>query len=367
MEKEVCDIYKNPMKNLYKSLYHALEKQKSLALATVVDAEGSTPQIPGVSALFSCEGLIEGTLGGGVLEGAAEEKAREAQKEGTNHLFEFDFQDDFSSSSSAVCGGKLKILIQGNPLDHKEVFAQLNLSLVRHNSGVLAALIKKTNQKNFSLARFWIENRDSGIELPSCLNRFEKDIWGVLEKRKPRFFQIKNQKSFSGRRESYLFLEPVVPPLQLVVVGAGHVGKAVSHLGHFLNFEVTVIDDRPEFVNKERIPEADHLIVDNIEEAVRRYPVTEETCIVIVTRGHSYDAQALKECIHSQAGYIGMMGSQRKVQLMKQRFIEKGWATKEQFERIQAPVGIPIQSQTVEEIAVSIAAQLIQIRNKKRG
>lgn len=369
MEKKDCDTYRNSVKNVYKSLHQSLEKRRPLALATVVATEGSTPQTPGASALFSRKGLVEGTLGGGLMEGWVSRQAREALDKKIPLLVGFDLRDDFSSSDSAVCGGKVQTLIDGNPQESREVFARLIQSLNHRQSGVLAVLIQKTKQKNFSLTRFWIEDRDSGIKPPRSLEHLEKDICGVLEKRKPRFFQFQdeNQKPFSGKEENYLFLEPVVPSLQLLIVGAGHVGKALSRLGQFLNFEVTVVDDRPEFANEEQIPEADHFIVEDIERAVRHFPVTKDTFIVIVTRGHSYDAQALKECIHSPAGYIGMMGSQRKVQLMKERFIKEGWSTEDQFERLRAPIGIPIQSQSVEEIAVSIAAQLVKVRNTNWG
>jgi len=131
-----------------------------------------------------------------------------------------------------------------------------------------------------------------------------------------------------------------------------------------LNFEVTVMDDRHEFANKENIPDADHIIVDEIGRAVKNIPLSSDTFLVIVTRGHHHDAEALRECINSDAAYIGMIGSSRKIKLMRQKFLTEGWATSRQFGRVHAPIGIDIGSKTVEEIAISIAAQLVLVRTQ---
>ena len=157
-------------------------------------------------------------------------------------------------------------------------------------------------------------------------------------------------------------LEPVFPPQQLIIAGAGHVGRAVSHQGRLIGFEVTVIDDRAEYANHNNLPDADNIIVRDIGEAMRELEKGPDTYIVIVTRGHSHDAEALRPCIGSEAAYVGMMGSRIKVAKMHEEFIANGWATEEQWKRICTPVGIEIGSQTVEEIAVSIAAQLIVYR-----
>jgi xanthine dehydrogenase accessory factor len=165
-------------------------------------------------------------------------------------------------------------------------------------------------------------------------------------------------------KNSLLFLDPVFPLPQLVIAGAGHVGRALSHLGSLLSFDVTVIDDRPQYANRERLPDADYIIVNDIGQAIRDFPISTDTFIVIVTRGHSQDAEALRPCISSDAAYIGMIGSIRKTELMRKKFLEEGWATLRQFNRVHAPIGVSINSKTVEEIAVSIAAQLIQVRSQ---
>ena len=176
--------------------------------------------------------------------------------------------------------------------------------------------------------------------------------------------EITGKKAPGRTKKNLLFLEPIFPLSHLVIAGAGHVGQAVAHLGRFLNFEVTVVDDRPEFANREKLPDADHIIAGDFDRVFHDFPLTPDTYLVIVTRGHQHDAAVLRQCITSDAAYIGMIGSARKIELMRKRFLEEGWATPYQFDNVYAPIGIPIHSQTVEEIAVSIAAQLILVRRQ---
>ncbi len=121
-----------------------------------------------------------------------------------------------------------------------------------------------------------------------------------------------------GEEASTLFtLEPVFPMPRLLIAGAGHIGKALSHLGRLLDFEVTVIDDRSDFANPLNLPDADHIIVKDIGDAMSEDEKSSDTYIVIVTRGHNDDGKALKPCMDSGAGYIGMIGSRSKVAMMK--------------------------------------------------
>jgi xanthine dehydrogenase accessory factor len=130
-----------------------------------------------------------------------------------------------------------------------------------------------------------------------------------------------------------------------------------------LEYEVIVIDDRSEFANTRNLPDADKIVVNDIGTTLKSLNKHNDTYIVIVTRGHKDDAEALKACIGSGAGYIGMIGSRNKVATMRREFIDNGWATEAQFDLIHAPIGLDIKSKTVQEIAVSIAAEIIQVRN----
>ncbi len=353
------------MKNIYVRLIEGLIEQKPLVLATIVETKGSTPQVPGASALFSSEGLLEGTLGGGLLEADAQRKALRTLKKKSSLLSEFSLKDDISSGDGAICGGKVKILIDAYPEEHRDTFLDLSQSLIKRKPGVLAIFINRISEEEVSLTRYWIERKEKfAAEPEEHLSLFKKEIKRAFSESKPFFLKVKKAIFPEKVKERFLFLEPVFPLPQLVIAGAGHIGQVVTHLGSLLNFEVTVIDDRPEFANKEKLPDADHIIVDEIGKAIQNFPISADTYLVIVTRGHKQDGEALRQCISSEASYIGMIGSTRKIKLMRKKFLEEGWATPCQYDRVCAPVGIDIQSKTVEEIAISIAAQLVLVRSK---
>ncbi|HSQ79097.1 MAG TPA: XdhC family protein, partial [Candidatus Bathyarchaeia archaeon] len=168
-------------------------------------------------------------------------------------------------------------------------------------------------------------------------------------------------------KERMWFIEPVRPLPRLVIAGAGHVGRAVARLGSLLDFSVTVIDDREEFANIANVPDADEIVAADIGEAIKAVEDSPDNYFVIVTRGHQKDAEALRAAIGRPAAYIGMIGSRRKIELMECEFLENGWATKDEWAAVHAPIGLDIGSRTVEEIAVSIAAELVKVRSARLG
>jgi len=343
------------MKNIYSILLNELDKGIPLAIATIVGTKGSTPQVQGVSAIFSENGLVSGTLGGGILEATAQEKASQAIAEKRSLHFEFDLDAGVSDAESAICGGKARILIDADPKKYINIFRNINNSLKKRQPGVLVTMIPEDKTE---ILRYWIEKNTITDSVPEPeLSKHKEEIKKCLEENQ--CYYLKNTYS--------LFIEPIFPIPELIIAGAGHIGQAVSHLSSLLGFEVTVIDDRPEFCNMDKCPDADHLIVENIAKAVQEIPKTPDTYIVIVTRGHQYDSDVLRQCIDSDAAYIGMIGSKRKIRLMRGKFIDEGWSTPSQFDHIHAPIGIEIGSKTVQEIAVSICAQLVLVRNQKTG
>jgi xanthine dehydrogenase accessory factor len=356
------------MRNIYAHLLDKLKDKKPLALATIVETKGSTPQVPGASAFFSSKGLLEGTLGGGLLEADAQRKALKTLKKKVSLLSEFSLKADISEEEGAICGGEVKILIDASPEEHTDAFRDLSQSLFKRKPGILATFINRISEEKVSIFRHWIERKDKlAANQNEPLSFFKEEIKRAFSEGRPFFLKIKKEIFPEKAKERFLFLEPVLPLPQLVIAGAGHIGQVVTHLGSLLNFEVTVIDDRPEFANKEKLPDADHIIVDEIGRAIQNFPVSSDTYLVIVTRGHKHDGVALRQCITSDAAYIGLIGSIRKIKLMRKKFLEEGWATPRQFDRACAPIGIDIRSKTVEEIAVSIAAQLVLVRSQIQG
>jgi xanthine dehydrogenase accessory factor len=164
---------------------------------------------------------------------------------------------------------------------------------------------------------------------------------------------------------SKFFLEAIFPAPRLIIAGAGHIGRTLAQLADMLGFDVTIIDDRQEYANPRKIPEGSHFIVGDIGQEIYNLQKSDDTYVVIVTRGHKDDAEALKACINSGFAYTGMIGSKTKIASMKADFISHGWATPRQWDSIYTPIGVDIKSRTIEEIAISIAAQLILVKNSK--
>ena len=356
------------MKSIYSALSRWLERGEPMAVATIIETRGSTPQIVGASAVFSRQGLLIGTIGGGAVERDAQERAVHCLAERRSLHYQFELQGHDLGAEEAICGGSVSILIDAAPLNHLAEFELLKTSLLCRQAGVLISKFSPAFSNDISISRRWIEERS----LPQSL--LEKDLSVAakaihLSLREGTPQLVRNKES--GEGESLLFVEPLYPLPKLVIAGAGHVGRAVAHLGGLLGFEVSVIDDRAEFADSKRLPEADAVIVKDIGRAVADFAITSDTYVVIVTRGHSHDAEALRACIQSPAAYIGMIGSRRKVSLTKEKFISEGWSTAEQFDRVHAPIGLEVGSTTVEEIAVSIAAELVLVRSSagrpKRG
>jgi xanthine dehydrogenase accessory factor len=353
------------MKNIYLELLKARGPGSGLVIATVTESVGSTPQKPGSSALFDRKDLISGTVGGGVVEGQVQDFALKSAVTKISGYLHFSLSKDISHKEEAICGGKTSVLIDANPENHIPVFEDISKSLSDNVPGILITMVTIVRETEVLINRYWMTQEVKPQITEDFMEKIGPEVRDMLSFPGKYNFR-KLELSIPGEEPSSLFfLELLVPPEHLVIAGAGHIGKALSHLGKMLDFEVTVIDDRKEFANPDNLPDADHIFVEDIGEAIQQIEKNNNTYIVIVTHGHADDAKALKPCIGSNAGYIGMIGSRAKTAQMHRDFVRNSWATEEQWSKIFTPIGLEIGSRTVEEIAVSIAAQLIMVRNNK--
>jgi len=359
----LINIIDRLMKNIYLKIPLNKPDLSDLVLATVTRTEGSTPQKPGSSALFSRSGLVAGTIGGGVLEGKVQKIAIESldSKENVHRVFMLD--NSAADGEDALCGGRISILLEPEIVTHKHVFEALGKSFESRIPGVLITLVSNAGKNRIVIDRYWATENDRS-QIPAELKPIvEPEISGLITGNDSYDFRELKIQRGENEPSQLLFLEPIIPSPRLLIAGAGHIGKALSQIGSMLDFEVTVIDDRPEFANAENIPYANRIIIGDIGDMIEMIEKGDDTYIVIVTRGHRDDGKALMTCIGSGAAYIGMIGSRTKIALMRREFIENGWATEKQWEKVFAPIGLDIRSKTVEEIAVSIAAQLVQVKN----
>ena len=158
-----------------------------------------------------------------------------------------------------------------------------------------------------------------------------------------------------------IFVEPVLPPAELYIFGAGHVSASLYKVARIAGFDITVIDDREVYASRERFPEAQEVIADDFDKVTARLQLNESSYVVIVTRGHRDDMRVLRWAVQTPARYIGMIGSKRKTITIFKELQKEGLAP-ELFDRVHAPVGLDIGAITPEEIAVAITAELIAMR-----
>jgi xanthine dehydrogenase accessory factor len=199
-------------------------------------------------------------------------------------------------------------------------------------------------------------------------NRVIKEALKAMKDRAPRLLSYNMANPERGDPgvcggQVEIYVEPLIPKPVLVVVGAGHVGKAVAHLAKWLGFIVAVTDDRPEFCNPKAVPEADQFYPVALEELANQMKITPWTYIVLTTRGIDVDILGLPSLLNSQAAYIGVIGSKRRWATTTKKLEENGVAA-ELIHRVHSPIGIEIHAETPEEIAVSIMAEIINLQQQ---
>lgn len=158
-----------------------------------------------------------------------------------------------------------------------------------------------------------------------------------------------------------VMIDPYLPPQELIILGGGHIAVPLAAIGKILGYQVTVVDDRHDFVSKERFPEADRVICCDFSDIEKRLILGPGSCVVIVTRGHQHDQECLRRLIKYPLAYLGMIGSRRKIVLIRQQLIEEG-IDSERLEQVHMPIGLDVGAQTPGEVAVSIAAELLRER-----
>ncbi len=336
--------------NLYAGILElARSARDAVVLGTVVHTAGSTPQKAGCQALLCGSGELSGTLGGGLVEAEAIAAMRAASADMRPVVFERRLDDAYSRDAGPICGGVMKIFINPRVTESREAIAQGLESLARRRRSLLVTHLSPGN----SAGRIDCIDMGNGATLPP-LATGQTTIDALFGAARPALLKMADG--------AEVFVEPLAPSPRLLVVGGGHVGLAVVQLAVTLGFDTTLFDDRVEFASSGRYPEGVTAAHGSLKELVGAYPKDRDTYIVLVSKGHRPDAEALEACIHDDVAYLGMIGSRRKIRMLRADFLERGLATEAEFDRVVAPIGYEIGAVSVPEIAVSIAAQLVAAR-----
>jgi xanthine dehydrogenase accessory factor len=301
--------------SIFKDAVEALESGVAFTFGIISGVKGSTPQKQGAKALFFEDGTIAGTMGGGCLEAEVRKRALEALRSGEPTQFDLVLDHDFGWDDGLICGGKVTCVLLPKPENALAVFREL-------------------------------------------IQRESPRVWGIDAN-----FNVVMCDELSP---ALLYREKVAPQEKLWIAGAGHVARAVAPIAEMVDFEVTVFDDRPAMAEEKFFTPATKFRIGYWDELLREPLSKIPTLGLILTRGHQHDALVLSKWVHHPFAFLGMIGSRRKKSMIFTQFVEEGIATREQLERVACPVGLPIGDVSVQEIALSITAQLVQNRSERR-
>ena len=258
------------MISILEEVLKRVQSKEAIALVTIVDVSGSSPGKLGSKMIVNKDGLLAGTIGGGMVEAKVIDEAKQALEEGKGKFLSYQLtKEEASLEDWMICGGNIK-----------------------------------------------------------------------------------------------LYIDVFTPPEEILIFGAGHIAVVLSKIAKMLGFQVTIIDDRAEFANKERFLEADLILLSEPDSVFTGIKNFDSTYVVIVTRGHLKDEEVLLAALNYQPKYIGMIGSKQKNAVIFQHLQEKG-VSQEQLDRVFTPIGLAIGAQTPEEIAISIMAEIIKVKRGK--
>ena len=370
------------MRELLRELTAALDRGRDCVYCSLIETRGSTPQKAGAAMLVFGDGGQFGTLGGGCVEAEVKQRALRvlASPESRSEILTFHLDDNYGWDDGLICGGRMAILADPVAASNGQTKPGANYyrryrELVERGRGCTEAIILADPKIGVPAgSRFLFDADGQLVAQTGChafaasphLDAAQKSCEG-RESMPPKEVS-ENLRPLQRRPEpavrngiAYL---PILPRITLLIVGGGHVGQAVGRLAAEVDFDIWVLDDRETYASRERFPRAQKIVVGDIGSRLQELApdITPSTFCIIVTRGHAHDEEALYHLVRSGAGYVGMIGSKRKIKIIYEDLVAKGIPA-ETLGKVHAPLGFAIGSQTVPEIAVSIVAELIAVRN----
>ncbi len=349
------------MRDLLLEVIRSVEASQPCVYCTVVETRGSTPQKAGAAMLVYRDGRQQGTLGGGCVEAEVRRRALAALGNGQAEIHTFHLDDNYGWDDGLICGGRMTVLTDpflpavGDGSATLEYVRQFH-ERIANGQGCTEAVVLDGEIPGARAGSRYLFDADSqliaargNVPAPESITN---SIRPLAERPRP----------LARQGVAYL---PILPRITLFIVGGGHVGHAVAHLAASVDFDIWILDDRDSYASAERFPMASRRFASPIgptlEKLVEKEIGPNSYCL-IMTRGHAHDEEALYHLARSRAGYVGMIGSKRKKRLIYEDLRAEG-IPEEVLARVHSPLGLPIGSQTVNEIAISIVAELIACRN----
>lgn len=338
-----------------RSAVSLLEAGERSAWANILGSRGSTPRHTDASMLVRADGSIVGTIGGGPLEAAVIQTSLSVLASGQTRVLDFE-----TAQLGMMCGGGGRVLIEcvdPTRAATQELFRGLLALLESGRKGWVVTVVPEGDGGSSPVRRCLV---DAG----GCV--FGDPVYA------PEILQ--GPARHGGTYDAIIAEDPSSTYVQMVgaqgtayVFGAGHCGEKLVPVLNAIGFYTVIVDDRGDFANRGRFPTADRVVVPgSFDGVVPTLPIDEDSYLVIVTRGHAYDTSVLRQALRTPARYVGMIGSRKKVAETFRTLEGEGFSP-DDLARVHAPIGLSIGAETPEEIAVSIGAELIQVRAGKGG
>jgi xanthine dehydrogenase accessory factor len=341
-------------KNIYLKVYELLSSGQKLVLVKNIRRSGSTPRDVGSMCIITQEGKLIGTVGGGILEYRVQKQAIKLLKQKESFIYRFHLTDEDLAGAGMICGGDVDLYLE--PLFPENtgtlsLFKVIKEYIADSKPGILVTRIEDGISAMDIGARVFIGKDDKTF---GTIHGFDPK---VINPGKAAPFDLI---SFDDKR-AHLFVEKIALNPRIFLFGAGHVSMFVSQLAKMVGFAITVIDDRAKFASKERFPDADEILISDFSQAFKKLKISQNSYILIITRGHLHDKTVLQHALGTPASYIGMIGSSKKRNTIYKALLDEGFS-KNELEKVYSPIGLVINAETPEEIAVSIVGELIKKR-----
>jgi xanthine dehydrogenase accessory factor len=350
----------NDNKSLVETVCDKLAAGAPVVLVSILSVQGSSPRHGGTKMVVDGQGQSYGTIGGSLLEATAIGEAAAALAARQSRIIRFDLAGEDAFSKDMICGGKAMILLDviAATAENLAFFKDFLEAVRAGRNGYFFTVLRGPDQAldvlghtlaipgGVTIGTYAWTDADMEMVLAESRGLSATDILPL--------------------HDLQIVLDPIRKTETLYCFGAGHVALPTAHLAALAGFRICVIDDRAEFANAERFPEADDIrVIDDFNDALSGLAIDGDSYIVIVTRGHAFDREVLEQSLRTGARYIGMISSRRKKAEIFKALAEAG-VSPEALARVHSPIGLPIGGETPEEIAVSIVAELISERYGKK-
>ncbi len=342
--------------HIFEEAASLLAADRNVALVTVVATTGSTPGKVGYKMLvFGAGPETMGTVGGGLVEGEMIAWAERMLSAPACRTFRFELgrtPDD----EKGICGGSVEFLVETFDKEALPLFKDLAAAARREESSAILSIMasdrlpRKILIEDIGRSEAFT-NSELAPEVVSALARLAAVGQGA-------------EKVSAGGLD--MFIESLTQSPALVIFGAGHLSCHIARMARDVHFKVTVYDDRQEFANRERFPDADEIHVDDFARLLDYVRIDDHSYVVIVTRGHKCDQTVLEQVLRTNARYVGMIGSKRKTQTILDNLRKKGFSG-EALAGVYSPIGLAIGAVTPQEIALSVAGELVKVRRRGRS